>query len=69
MEKLNSRVFRKFLKDREKQVLVRKLNIEIKNICVFTVAGGNFTGKLKILKCFYALPDILRLCQERIDAI
>ena len=44
-----------------------KLDDDTKNLCIFTVTGGNFTGYYRFSKGFYGLADILTLFQERID--
>ena len=38
-----------------------------KNLCIFTVTGGDFTGYYRFLKEFYGLADIPTIFQERID--
>ena len=35
-----------------------KLTEEAKYLCIFAVAGGNFTGYYRFLKGFYGLADI-----------
>ena len=43
-----------------------KLDISTKNLCIFTVTGGDFTGYYRFLKGFYGLADNLTMFQERI---
>ena len=44
-----------------------KLNENTKNIWMFTVTGGDFTGYYRFLKGIYGLADIPIKFQERID--
>ena len=44
-----------------------KLDDDTKNLCIFTVTGGNFTGYYRFLKGFCGLADIPTIFQERID--
>ena len=44
-----------------------KLNENTRNLCIFTVTGGEFTGYYRFLKGFYGLADIPTIFQERID--
>ena len=44
-----------------------KLDEKTKNLCIFTVTGGDFTGYYRFLKGFYGLADIPTIFQERID--
>ena len=44
-----------------------KLDEEKRNLCSFTVTGGEFTGYYRFLKRLYGLADILTIFQERID--
>ena len=44
-----------------------KLDDDTKNLCIFTVTEGNFTGYCRFLKGFYGLADIPPIFQERID--
>ena len=43
------------------------LSREARNLCIFAVTGGNFTGNYRFLKGFYGLADIPTIFQERID--
>ena len=38
-----------------------------RNLCIFTVTGGEFTGYCRFLKGFYSLVDLPTVFQERID--
>ena len=44
-----------------------KLDENTKNLCIFTVTGGDFTGYYRFLKGFYGLADIPTIFQEGID--
>ena len=44
-----------------------KLDDETKNLCIFTITGGEVTGYYRFLKGFYGLADIPTIFQERID--
>ena len=44
-----------------------KLDENTKNLCIFTVTGGEFTGYYRFLERFYGLADIPTIFQERID--
>ena len=43
------------------------LSREARNLCIFAVTGGNFTGYYRFLKGFYGLADIPTIFQEKID--
>ena len=43
------------------------LSREARNLCIFAVTGGNFTGYYRFLKRFYGLADIPPIFQEKID--
>ena len=43
------------------------LSKEARNLCIFAVTGGDFTGYYRFLKGFYCLADIPTILQEKID--
>ena len=43
------------------------LSKEARDLCIFAVAGGAFTGYYRFLKGFYGLADIPTMFQEKID--
>ena len=43
------------------------LSKEARNLCIFAVTGGDFTGYYHFLKGFYDLADIPTIFQEKID--
>ena len=43
------------------------LSKDARNLCIFTVTGGDFTGYYRFLKGFYGLADIPTILQEKID--
>ena len=78
MEELISRISRKISEGKEGEILATKLDFDYaygqikldentKNLCIFTVTGGDFTGYYRFLKGFYRLADIPTIFQERID--
>ena len=78
MEELISRISRKISDGEDGEVLATKLDFDYaygqikldddtKNLCIFTVTGGNFIGYYRFLKGFYGLADISTIFQERID--
>ena len=78
MEELKSRISRKISEEQEEEIWITKLyfdyaygqiklNENTKNLCIFIVTGGEFTGYYRFLKGFYGLADIPTLFQERID--
>ena len=78
MEELTSRISRKISEGKEGEILATKLDFDYaygqikldentKNLCIFTVPGGDFTGYYRFLKGFYGLADIPTFFQERID--
>ena len=78
VEELISRISRKISEGEDGEVLATKLDFDYaygqikldddtKNLCIFTVTGGNFTGYYRFLKGFYGLADIPTIFQERID--
>ena len=44
-----------------------KLDDPTRNLCIFTVTGGEFTGYYRFRKGFYGLADISTIFQEWID--
>ena len=78
MEELISRISRKISEGADGEILATKLDFDnaygqirldddTKNLCIFTVTGGDFTGYYCFLKNFYGLADIPTNFQERID--
>ena len=78
MEELISRISRKKSEQKEGEIWLTKLDFdyaygqiklddETKNLCIFTITGGEFTGYYRFLKRFYGLADIPTIFQERID--
>ena len=78
MEELISRISGKISEGKDGEVLAVKLDFDYaygqiklddgtKNLCIFTVTGGDFTGYYRFLKSFYGLADIPTIFQERID--
>ena len=78
MEELISRISRRIFKGKEGEILATKLDFDYaygqikldentKNLCIFTVTGGDFTGYYRFLKGFHGLADLPTLFQERID--
>ena len=78
MEELISRISRKITEEQEGEIWITKLDFDYaygqiklnettRNLCIFTVTGGEFTGYYRFLKCFYGLADIPTIFQERID--
>ena len=78
MEELISRISRKISEEKEGEIWLTKLDFdyaygqiklddETKNLCIFTITGGEFTGYYRFLKGFYGLADIPTIFQERID--
>ena len=80
MEELLSRISRRKTDGETDTIWISKLDLdyaygqlelseEAKNLCIFTVTGGNFTGYYRFLKGFYGLADIPTIFQEHIDRI
>ena len=78
MEELISRISRKISEEQEGEIWITKLDFDYaygqiklnentRNLCIFTVTGGEFTGYYRFLKGFYGLADIPTFFQERID--
>ena len=78
MEELISRITRKISEVKEGEIYITKLDFDYaygqlrldeqtRNLCIFTVTGGEFTGYYRFLKGFYGLANIPTIFQERID--
>ena len=78
MEKLVSRISRKISEGEDGESLATKLDFgyayrqikldqKTRNLCIFTVAGGEFTGYYRFVKGFCGRADIPTNLQERID--
>ena len=78
MEELISRISRKISEEKAGEIWLTKLDFdyaygqiklddETKNLCIFTITRGEFTGYYRFLKGFYGLADIPTIFQERID--
>ena len=78
MEELISRISRKISEEQEGEIWITKLDFDYvlgqiklnentRNLCIFTVTGGEFTGYYRFLKGFYGLADIPTIFQERLD--
>ena len=78
MEELISRISRKISEETEGEITITKLDFDYaygqlkldeqaRNLSIFTVTGGEFTGYYRFLKGFYGLADIPTIFQERID--
>ena len=79
MEELLSRISRKISEGTEGEILAAKLEFDYayrqikldekktRNLCIFTVTGGEFTGYYRFLEGFHGLADKPTIFQERID--
>ena len=78
MEELISRISRKIADGPTDEIWTSKLDLdyaygqlllsrEARNLCIFAVTGGNFTGYYRFLKGFYWLADIPTVFQDKID--
>ena len=78
MEELISRISRKIADGNKDEIWISKLDLDYaygqvklsekaKNLCIFTVTGGNFTGYYQFLKGFYGLADLPTNFQGNID--
>ena len=78
MEELISRISRKISEEKEGEIHITKLDFDYvygqlrldeqtRNLCIFTVTGGEFTGYYRFLKGLFGLADIPSIFQERID--
>ena len=78
MEELISRISRKIADGPADEIWISKFDLdyaygqlllsrEARNLCIFDVTGGNFTGYYRFLEEFYGLADIPSIFQEKID--
>ena len=78
VEELISRISRKISEEKEGEIHITKLDFDYayghlrldeqtRNLCIFAVTSGEFTGYYRFLKGFYGLADIPTIFQERID--
>ena len=78
MEELISRISRKIADGPADEIWTSKLDLdyaygqlllsrEARNLCIFAVTGGKFTGYYRFLKGFYGLADIPTVLQHKID--
>ena len=78
MEELISRISRKIADGPADEIWISKFDLDYaygqlklseraKELCIFTVTGGNFTGYYKFFKGFYGLADIPTIFQDKID--
>ena len=78
MEELISRISRKIADRPADEIWISKFDLvyaygqlilsrEARNLCIFAVTGGNFTGYYRFLKGFYGLADLPTIFQEKID--
>ena len=78
MEELTSRISRKIADGETDQIWISKLDLDYasgqmqlskdaKDLCIFAITGGNFTGYYRFLKGFYGLADIPTIFKEKID--
>ena len=78
MEELISRISRKIADGETDIIWISKLDLDYaygqlqlskltKDLCIFAITGGNFTGYYRFLKGFYGLADIPTIFQEMID--
>ena len=78
MEELISRISRKIADGEEHDIWISKFDLDYaycqlplskntRDLCIFAVTGGNFTGYYRFLKGFYGLADIPTIFQEKID--
>ena len=78
MEELISRISRKIADGETDIIWISKLDLDYaygqlqlsklaKDLCIFAITGGNFTGYYRFLKGFYGLADIPTIFQEKID--
>ena len=77
-EELISRISTKISEGSDGEILATKLDFDsaygqikldenTKNLCIYTVTGGDFTGYYRFLKGISGLDDIPTKFQERID--
>ena len=76
MEELISRISRKIADGPADEIWNSKLDLDyaygqliiswsVRNLCIFAVTGGNFTGYYRFLKGFYGLADIPTIFQAK----
>ena len=77
MEELISRISRKIADAPADEIWTSKLDLdcaycqlivsrEARNLCIFAVTGGHFSGYYRFLKGFYELADIPTIVQEKL---
>ena len=77
MEELISRISRKIADGPADEIWISKFDLnyeygqlllsrEARNLCIFAVTGGNFTGYYRFLKGFYGLADIPKIFQKKL---
>ena len=78
MEELISRISRKIADGPADEIWISELDLdhaygqlllsrEARNLFIFAITGGNFTGYYRFLKGFYGKADIPTYFQEKID--
>ena len=78
MDELISRISRKIADGEADEIWISKFDLDYaygqlplsenaRDLCIFAVTGGNFTGYYRFLKGFYGLADIPTIFQETID--
>ena len=78
MEELISRISREIADGETDLIWISKLDLDYaygqmqlskhaKDLCIFAITGGNFTGYYRYLKGFYGLANISTIFQEKID--
>ena len=78
LEELISRISRKIADGHADEICISKSDLDYahgqlllsrkaRNLCIFAVTGGNFTGYYRFLKGFYVLADIATIVQETND--
>ena len=78
MEELISRISRKIADREADEIWISKFDLDYaygqlplsknaRDLCIFAVTGGNFTGYYSFLKGFYGLADIPTIFQGKID--
>ena len=78
VEKLISGRSRKIADGRADEIWISKFDLDYaygqlllsrdaRNLCIFAVLGGNFTGYYRFLKVLYGLADIPTIFEEKIE--
>ena len=78
MEELISKTSRKIADGEADEIWISKFDLDYaygqlplsknaRDLCIFAVIGGNFTGYYRFLKSFYDLEDIPTIFEEKID--